>query len=76
MVNLYDFITRDLGTNKSHVFSVKSADLDNALASLELQYEASVGSYAACEIMNVSVMNGINIPEPEYQTDYITPMPY
>ena len=52
MVNLYDFITRDLGTNKSHVFSVKSADLDNALASLELQYEASVGSYAACEIMN------------------------
>lgn len=66
MVNEYTFLTRHVRLNKAYTFVVKSADINNALASLELQYESKVGSFSNCEIMQLTEFVGVNVKEPEY----------
>lgn len=66
MVNEYTFLTRHVRLNKAFTFIVKSADINNALASLELQYEYRVGNFSNCDIIQVTEVVGVNVKEPEY----------
>ena len=56
MLNEYTFLTRNVNDNTGCVFQVKAGSLDNALASLQIQYDDKFGKDAYevyCDIMTV-----------------------
>lgn len=66
MLDKFNFIVRDLVKNEGYSFSVTSASLNNALASLEIQYNATGNDYNTCEIMSLQIETGVDIEPPEY----------